>query len=71
MIDWCLSWYIMVEVCINLFFFCYILLNKDYGFLRNNFFGRIFKVGENIIINLLNFEEVIRRGEYVVVRSLI
>ena len=61
----------MVEVCTNLPFFCYILLNKDHGFPRNNSFGRIFKAGENITINLPNSEEAIRRGEYAVVRSLI
>lgn len=44
---------------------------SDHGFPRNNSFGRIFKAGENITINLPNSEEAIRRGEYAVVRSLI
>ncbi|CAA7030575.1 unnamed protein product [Microthlaspi erraticum] len=44
---------------------------SDQGFPRNNSFGRIFKAGENITINLPNSEEAIRRGEYAVVRSLI
>jgi hypothetical protein len=47
------------------------MLNKDQGFPRNNSFGRIFKAGENITVNLPNSEEAIRRGEYAVVRSLI
>lgn len=72
MADCFLSQYIMVEVCTNLpFFFAISLLNKDHGFPRNNSFGRIFKAGENITINLPNSEEAIRRGEYAVVRSLI
>lgn len=61
----------MVSINLSFFFLCYLMLNKDQGFPRNNSFGRIFKAGENITVNLPNSEEAIRRGEYAVVRSLI
>lgn len=41
------------------------------GIPRTNSVGRVFDSGSNVVDNLPNSEEAIRRGEYAVIRSLI
>lgn len=41
------------------------------GIPRTNSVGRVFDAGSDVVDNLPNSEEAIRRGEYAVIRSLI